>query len=91
MAASSSESDAVARVEKIFVNSTDGVPCLTLATGHKAKGQEWDHVFILDRALIPSKWCEEQAELTQERNLFYVMVTRARLTLTYITSGNWKK
>jgi DNA helicase-2/ATP-dependent DNA helicase PcrA len=47
-----------------------------LATGHKAKGAEWDEVFILDRHLL--------ADEGQDLNLAYVLATRAKRRLTYI-------
>lgn len=49
-----------------------------LMTGHKSKGLEWPDVFILDEHLIGDE--------PQEKNLRYVMITRAKETLTYITS-----
>lgn len=52
-----------------------------LMTGHKSKGLEFDHVFILDEALIK----QDQ----QDKNLRYVMQTRAKVTLTYITSDGF--
>lgn len=51
---------------------------LKLLTGHKAKGLEFDHVFFLDEFLINKE--------DQEPNLRYVICTRAKLTLTYITT-----
>lgn len=48
---------------------------LTLLTAHKAKGQEFDHVLILDT----DGW---KSTADDERRLFYVAMTRARKTLT---------
>lgn len=47
-----------------------------LMTGHKSKGLEFEHVFILERSLLKDEG--------QDRNLRYVMQTRAKETLTYI-------
>lgn len=69
--------EAVAYAEHIC-NSTGP---LKLLTGHKSKGLEFDHVFILDAGLIGSD--------AQEPNLRYVMQTRAKRTLTYIESSNF--
>lgn len=67
-------------------------PGLTLSTVHKAKGLEWDTVFILDKtALMPSRWAAAPWEQIQEQNIIYVAITRARLDLKYINSGNWRK
>ena len=49
-----------------------------LATGHKAKGAEWDNVFVLDRHLLSDE--------EQDLNLSYVLATRAKQALTYIES-----
>lgn len=66
--------DAIAYAEHVF--SADGP--VKLMTGHKSKGLEFDNVFILDRELIGNEG--------QDRNLRYVMITRAKDTLTYINS-----
>lgn len=54
-----------------------------LATMHRAKGLEWDTVFIVDccENTIPSKKAETNSELEEERRLFYVAMTRAKETL----------
>lgn len=65
-------------------------PHLQLSTGHKAKGLEWDNVFILDKSLIPSPYATQEWQKKQEQNLWYVMATRARLNLFYISSNCWK-
>lgn len=58
------------------------VPQIILCTLHSAKGLEWDHVFFvrLNDDSFPQKKDEES--IVQERRLFYVGVTRARITLT---------
>lgn len=63
---------------------------LTLATIHKAKGLEWPRVWFLDSMLIPSPWATQGWQKQQERNLKYVGVSRAKVDLIYINSGNWK-
>ncbi len=62
----------------------EGAEAVTLMTMHNAKGLEFDHVHIvgLEDGLLPhSASMESQAELEEERRLFYVAVTRARRTL----------
>lgn len=60
---------------------------LVLSTVHKAKGREWDRVFILGREdYMPSPWAKQQWEKDQERNLIYVGVTRAKHTLVEVTN-----
>jgi DNA helicase-2/ATP-dependent DNA helicase PcrA len=53
---------------------------LKMMTGHKAKGLEFDHVFFLDNELVGME--------QQEPNLRYVIITRAKETLTYINSDD---
>lgn len=62
----------------------EGAEAVTLMTMHNAKGLEFDHVHIvgLEDGLLPhSASLESQAELEEERRLFYVAITRARKTL----------
>lgn len=69
--------DALAYAEHVF--SCEGP--IKLMTGHKSKGLEFDDVFILDRNLLADKG--------QDRNLRYVMITRAKKRLTYIDSDQF--
>lgn len=52
-----------------------------LMTGHKSKGLEFENVFFLDQSLVG----DEQ----QEKNLRYVIQTRAKATLTYVNSDTF--
>jgi superfamily I DNA/RNA helicase len=67
---------AIRQMDKFF--SSDGT--IKLMTGHKSKGLEFDEVFILDKNLL-----DLEGE-GQDRNLMYVMQTRAKDRLTYIIS-----
>jgi superfamily I DNA/RNA helicase len=61
-----------------------------LATGHKAKGLEADHIFILRPDLCPAPWVDQDADpegYQQELNLLYVMITRAKHNLVYVAKG----
>lgn len=51
---------------------------IKLMTGHKSKGLEFDHIFILDQSLL--------SDHPQDRNLRYVMQTRAKRSLSYLQS-----
>lgn len=58
--------------------------CLTIITMHKAKGLEWDNVFIpfVDKNEWPrcrdKEYLFNNENIKNERNLFYVAVTRAK-------------
>lgn len=69
--------EAIAYAEHIFASSGP----IKLMTGHKSKGLEFDDVFFLDPHLIGDKG--------QERNLRYVIITRAKLNLTYVRSEDF--
>ena len=54
--------------------------CVSLATLHSAKGLEYENVHILDvnEELMPYKKAVLDADLQEERRLFYVGITRAK-------------
>lgn len=63
---------------------------LHLMTALRAKGKEFDAVFILDAndGIWPSKLAKTQNALEQERRLFYVAMTRARRYLYFIVNDS---
>lgn len=78
--------DLARSIETLF-DDQEGAGRVTLATIHKAKGLEWERVFVLDAGeLMPSPYARQSWERDQERNLMYVAATRARRELRYIRS-----
>jgi DNA helicase-2/ATP-dependent DNA helicase PcrA len=65
------------RDEAELASSGEGVNLLTY---HRAKGLEWDAVFLpaLEEGLLPIRQAKEEDEVAEERRLLYVGVTRAR-------------
>ncbi|CAM2153940.1 DNA helicase II / ATP-dependent DNA helicase PcrA [Pararobbsia alpina] len=60
---------------------------LILSTIHSAKGQEWNHVFVLNAVdgCIPSDMATGSPdEIEEERRLLYVAMTRAKDTLDIV-------
>lgn len=73
--------DCVQFIKDLFTDRTDQ---LTLASGHRSKGLEWDWVMHLDPWRVPSKFARSAAEfgnttpMQQELNLKYVIETRTK-------------
>lgn len=82
-----SVSDMVARLEYMFQNSASkyAKPCVVLSTVHKAKGLEWDNVFMLMETFGRTRATATEAQRQEERNIQYVAITRARKTLHEVT------
>lgn len=57
---------------------------VSLLTMHRAKGLEWDEVFIIDanEDITPYYKAENSKEIEEERRMFYVAATRAKTKLT---------
>ncbi len=88
VANTNSVDEAIATIEDMF---RDRANAITLATIHKAKGLEWDNVYLLDKAkLMPSRFAKLPWQKEQEKNLLYVAVTRAKLNLYYVNSTELK-
>jgi DNA helicase II / ATP-dependent DNA helicase PcrA len=90
------------RLEKFLENITldseeedeeDKGDAVTLITMHSCKGLEFPHVYIvgLEDGLLPHTRSKAEGTLDEERRLFYVAVTRAKLTLTISHCGGRKK
>lgn len=74
-------SGAIAYAEHLF--KSQGT--IQLLSGHKAKGLEWDTVYHLDPHRIPSPYARTPEAREQERNIEYVITTRAKKELWLVT------
>jgi DNA helicase-2/ATP-dependent DNA helicase PcrA len=71
----------VAEVERRSADeAAGGASGVELLTYHRAKGLEWDAVFLpaLEEGTLPIRQATEPRELAEERRLLYVGITRAR-------------
>ena len=67
------------------VFSDEGKDGIQLSTIHRAKGLEADNVFIVCPSLIPSKLAVLDWEKKEEQNLQYVMCTRPKNSLNFVS------
>jgi DNA helicase-2/ATP-dependent DNA helicase PcrA len=76
-------SDVVDFIRNLFADgATD---CTILATYHRAKGREWDRVFLIEHsARCPSRAARQDWQRQQEANLAYVAFTRAKRVLAFV-------
>ena len=72
------------KAERLF---TDKESPILLSTIHKAKGLEWPTVYFLNEHLIPSHFAKTEQALLQEKNIWYVGVTRTMNKLVFIETG----
>lgn len=62
----------------------DRVKPIVFSTIHKAKGLEYDRVFILSPQLLPHPMAKAGWQTEQEYNILYVAVTRAKHALYFV-------
>lgn len=74
----------LAKIEALFIEDEEKKDRLTLMTGHKSKGLEFERCFILNEHMCPSPYARTPEALEQENNLLYVMWTRSKNELWMI-------
>lgn len=63
---------------------------IQLATIHRAKGLEADNIFVICPSLIPSAMAKLPWQQEEEKHLLYVMATRPKLSLNFVTEKDAK-
>lgn len=72
----------IATLEALFSDDLEGV---VLSTVHKAKGKQWDRVFILNPDKLPLIWTDQKPhEYEQEKHIEYVAYTRPKYELCFV-------
>jgi len=72
----------IQNIEEVFKDKKGA--CVTFSTIHKAKGLEANHIWILKPDLMPHPMAKSAADKQQEKNLCYVAITRAKVSLNYV-------
>jgi DNA helicase II / ATP-dependent DNA helicase PcrA len=78
--------ESVAYAEHLFKSQGP----IQLLSGHKAKGLEWSTVYHLDPWRIPSKYASSHEEVEQEKNVEYVITTRAKEALYLVNLEDFR-
>lgn len=70
-------------LERLYQSRQDTSECVTLATLHSAKGLEYENVYLIDvnEGIMPYKKAVLDADIEEERRMFYVGMTRAKKNL----------
>ena len=78
-------------IEEIMLERT-GKERIPIITVHQSKGLEFDYVFLagLEEKIFPSTQAISKKDLTEEKRLFYVAITRAKKKL-YLTNSKVNK
>ena len=80
--------------DRVQQNNPPTMPVVTLATLHAAKGLEWERVFLIGASagILPLETggisVESDYVINEERRLFYVGITRAKVDLHISYRGN---
>jgi hypothetical protein len=75
------------RINSLFQDSDDNQkPAVVLSSVHKAKGLEWDKVFLLSWTFGKRK-PKNAAEAQEEQNIRYVAITRTKRSLIWVSEG----
>lgn len=71
-------SDLRTMLANMFGDHNNKKKCVTLCSGHRSKGREFNKVYWIDRTgTIPSRWAKKDWEFEAEECLAYVIATRA--------------
>ena len=77
--------DVLAKIASVFTDDKNALG-IRFSTGHRAKGLEANNIFILmpKGSECPHPMSKSPWQYEQELNILYVMITRAKTSLTYV-------
>jgi superfamily I DNA/RNA helicase len=78
------------RIEKLF-SDTDESKIITLTSTHRSKGLERNNVFLIKNTYMKPRKNSTAAQIQEEKNLYYVGVTRAKKNLYLFDFPNKKQ
>lgn len=82
-------SEVISRLESLFQDSDkERTPCVILSSVHKAKGLEWDRVFLVRSTFLRRSRGDSgprPQNAQEEENIYYVALTRSKSYLCFIT------
>jgi DNA helicase II / ATP-dependent DNA helicase PcrA len=74
-------------IKDLFVDTDENLKRFILfMTAHRAKGGEWENVFIIGTEEFPHSKAKSERQKEQEANLMYVAVTRAINNLYFVNA-----
>lgn len=79
----------ISKIDSIFSDTAGNG--ITLSTIHRAKGLEFDNVYLIRPDLIPFPFAKKDWEKEQEMNLKYVALTRSKNGLLIVDSEDCHK
>jgi len=71
-------------IQSFFTDDANGYKPVMFSTVHRAKGLEYDRVFLLRPDLFPHPAAKKDWQLEQEYHLEYVALTRAKQALYFV-------
>lgn len=77
------QSSTLEAAQQLLQQIANAAGSIKLMTGHKSKGLEFPRVFFLDKSLLKKEG--------QDRNVRYVIETRAKNDLYYVKKDDWMK
>ncbi len=85
-----SVADIITKVTNLFVDSDskEAKPAVVLSSIHKAKGLEWTNTFLIKNTF---RVTQGPASESEEANIAYVAITRAKKTMTWVGPAMEKK